>query len=155
MTARMTTTPQRANCSSHCSACGLHFHSEASFDRHRRGEYQPEDGGQGRHCISPHDDDALDRDGEPYFVALSEDGVCRMHPEDVREGVTVWTDRKRLEKTRAHYRGTPETPTGERVSASEGVRQVSGRVRAKSGSGSECAQGVSAPTADARAGLSS
>jgi hypothetical protein len=59
---------------------------------------------------SPHDDDALDRDGEPYFVALTENGTCSMYPDAVREGVTVWTDRKRLEKTRAHYRSIPETP---------------------------------------------
>lgn len=35
-------------CTQHCRACGQHFHSVASFDRHRQGPYTAK---RTRHCV--------------------------------------------------------------------------------------------------------
>jgi hypothetical protein len=85
----------RSRCRAHCSACGQHFSATNAFDRHRRGG---DAHGRGRrHCISPHDDDALGRDGQSVFEPLTENGSCEMYAGNLQFGVTVWCLKVRLD----------------------------------------------------------
>lgn len=40
-----------AYCRYHCASCQRHFGSLESFDAHRRGEFEPENTIEGRHCV--------------------------------------------------------------------------------------------------------
>jgi hypothetical protein len=84
-------TTARTTCTYHCSACGLHTHSLEAFDNHRVGEYEPAPGEVRRHCISPHDDEAVDGQGRPLFIALTNNGTCNIYANATKEGVTIWT----------------------------------------------------------------
>lgn len=84
-------------CTSHCSACGLHFHSLHAFDAHRQGDYASNDPELGRHCVHP-----FDLDGK--LVVLTEAGECRMYDDGrggaVSAGVTIWTHGRDLTRMR-------------------------------------------------------
>jgi hypothetical protein len=75
------------NCTYHCGACHMHFHSLRSFDAHRTG----------RHCTHPHDHP----DGK--FALLTETGICRMYAETAYD-VSIWTLRADLDRARGLHR---------------------------------------------------
>lgn len=88
-------------CTNHCGACHRHFHSLEAFDRHR----VHDDAGWPR-CVSPLD--LEDRDGRPRLEPLTEDGECRVYPNAVETGITIWTTadwRERIATLKA-----PESP---------------------------------------------
>jgi hypothetical protein len=96
------------NCTNHCGACGLHFHSLAAFDAHRQGDYaKPTGTEEGRHCVHP-----FDMDGR--LVAITEYGVCKMYAEP-QIGITVWTLAAHVGKTGPGARlRKPAESTGQR-----------------------------------------
>jgi hypothetical protein len=98
--------PMTTRCTSHCSNCGLHFHSLEAFDAHRTGSHT-----EGRYCLHPYD-----LDGK--LTPLTTTGDCRMY-DPAQAGVTVWHNPTRAAQTRAHFAN--ERSTGPRhLSASEG-----------------------------------
>jgi hypothetical protein len=79
-------------CTSHCSACGSHFHSLESFDLHRAGDHAT-----GRHCVNPDDCNRL-------AIATTE-GVCRLvQGVDTVSPVTIYRSRRHAEDTDAVLR---------------------------------------------------
>ena len=79
-------TPAAKTCTYHCTKCGEHFHSLASFDHHRSGEWDK------RFCEDPSVVRVESAEGKDKGLALqkyTEDGVCKIGDKD-REGVTIW-----------------------------------------------------------------
>ena len=115
----------KVQCTYHRSPCGRHFHSLAAFDVHRTGDYAaPVGSKRGRRCLSPIE--VLDRNGNERFLALTEDGACRVYEHGTQrrtnrcDGLDAQEGSGGRANTSAVLERSPEAERG--ISRAEGKR---------------------------------